>query len=213
MIGRISVFVALGLTVASAAYAQSSGEKATFVGGKASAADIRRMMLGGEDMAKGVSFGGGESGGEKGVRPDTVTGGRPSPQPAPADGAGQQASASAAGCPPETRALAMSLLFETNSSQLSSETRRLLGEFASVVRGPEFATCRFLVVGHTDAKGGDAYNQALSEQRAEAVRSFLVKNDVAPSKLIPMGKGKRELYDAADPLSELNRRVEFRPER
>lgn len=217
MIWRSTLLAALGMVAVSVAHAQSSGEKAAYVDGKASAAQIRSMMLG-ASMEKGVVFGapaGGaaESGAEKGVRPDTISDSRPTQPPVTGVKPDVGATTQAAGCPPDTKSLAMPLYFELNSAQLSGETRRLLGEFASVVRSPEFSKCRFLVIGHTDARGGEAHNQALSEQRAEAVRTYLVKNEVTSSRLIPVGKGKREPYDEADPYSERNRRVEFRLER
>jgi outer membrane protein OmpA-like peptidoglycan-associated protein len=60
----------------------------------------------------------------------------------------------------------------------------------------------FLVAGHTDAKGADAYNLSLSDQRAKAVQAFLVENfDIDPKQLVAIGFGEEQLKDKANPLS------------
>jgi hypothetical protein len=68
----------------------------------------------------------------------------------------------------------------------------------------------FIVAGHTDAKGGDTYNQGLSERRADAVKRFLAeKYGIEPANLLTVGYGKSRLKNAADPMSGDNRRVEL----
>jgi len=64
------------------------------------------------------------------------------------------------------------------------------------------------VVGHTDAKGSDAYNMALGMRRADAVRDYMIAQgypakDLAP----PVSEGKRDLLPGVDPYSVLQRRV------
>jgi outer membrane protein OmpA-like peptidoglycan-associated protein len=67
----------------------------------------------------------------------------------------------------------------------------------------------FLIAGHTDAKGGAAYNLKLSQGRAEAVRKFLIKHfSVQPNTLIAEGYGYRQLKNASMPFAEENRRVQ-----
>jgi outer membrane protein OmpA-like peptidoglycan-associated protein len=48
------------------------------------------------------------------------------------------------------------------------------------------------VVGHTDPEGGDVYNDRLSLQRAETIRSLLVARSVPADKVGIEGRGKRE---------------------
>ena len=63
---------------------------------------------------------------------------------------------------------------------------------------------------HTDAKGGDAYDQALSERRAETVKRFLMEGYHLPAaNLVSAGYGKSGLKNAADPHAAENRRVEI----
>ncbi|MBU1396756.1 MAG: OmpA family protein [Gammaproteobacteria bacterium] len=69
------------------------------------------------------------------------------------------------------------------------------------------------VAGHTDSKGSDAYNMKLSQQRAEAVRNFLISRGVAADRLTAKGYG--ESQPVADNATEegrfKNRRVELTP--
>ena len=59
-----------------------------------------------------------------------------------------------------------------------------------------------MLVGHTDAKGGDAYNQILSERRAAAVKEHLVRTfGIAPDRLVSYGRGKSLLKNTADPFA------------
>ena len=67
----------------------------------------------------------------------------------------------------------------------------------------------FIVAGHTDGKGGDAYNQGLSERRADAVKRFLLeKYGIEAGSLVTVGYGKSQLKNTSDPLAGDNRRVQ-----
>ncbi len=67
------------------------------------------------------------------------------------------------------------------------------------------------ITGHTDSSGAEAYNQALSERRAQAVADYLIENGVAPERLTVIGMG--ESQPVADNSSKEgraeNRRVEI----
>ncbi|MBN8678642.1 MAG: PD40 domain-containing protein [Chitinophagales bacterium] len=70
---------------------------------------------------------------------------------------------------------------------------------------------------HTDARGSDDYNLELSQQRAEAVVSWLVKQGITFNRLLPKGYGETRLVnrcgngvDCDENLHQLNRRTEFR---
>ena len=47
-----------------------------------------------------------------------------------------------------------------------------------------------LVEGNTDSVGGEAYNQKLSERRADAVKDVLVKSDIEASRITTVGYGE-----------------------
>ena len=68
----------------------------------------------------------------------------------------------------------------------------------------------FMLGGHTDAKGGDNYNQMLSERRAETVKRFLIQNYHLPAaNLVSAGYGKNGQKNPNDPFAAENRRVEI----
>jgi outer membrane protein OmpA-like peptidoglycan-associated protein len=65
------------------------------------------------------------------------------------------------------------------------------------------------VSGFTDAKGSEAYNQGLSERRADTIKRVLVeKYHIPAGDLITAGYGKTHLKDEANPESPANRRVQ-----
>jgi len=76
---------------------------------------------------------------------------------------------------------------------------------------------RFLVVGCTDVRASENYNQVLSQKRAAAVVKYLVEKGVPASMLVPEGRGEKDLkYPECDPAekcpewkNEANRRVYF----
>ncbi|KAF1029889.1 MAG: Outer membrane porin F [Pseudomonas sp.] len=67
-----------------------------------------------------------------------------------------------------------------------------------------------VVEGHTDSVGPDAYNQKLSQRRADAVKQVLVKDGIAPNRVSSVGYGKsRPVADNATEAGRaINRRVE-----
>jgi OmpA-OmpF porin, OOP family len=68
-----------------------------------------------------------------------------------------------------------------------------------------------VVIGHTDTVGSAAFNDTLSRQRAEVVRSALVARGIAADRIVVVGRGERELVViTADNVAEpRNRRVEI----
>jgi outer membrane protein OmpA-like peptidoglycan-associated protein len=101
------------------------------------------------------------------------------------------------------------ILFDTNSSDLKAAARTNLGNLAtSLQNNPQ---TNILIVGHTDNTGTDEYNQNLSVRRAESVKSYIVANNVANSRLTTSGKGESEPIadnNTVDGRSQ-NRRVEI----
>ena len=73
------------------------------------------------------------------------------------------------------------------------------------------------VVGGTDTRGSDAYNQNLSERRANSVKNYLINNGVNAGKINAIGRGEKDLkYPECEPASKCpewnnraNRRVYF----
>ncbi len=84
-----------------------------------------------------------------------------------------------------------SALFDSNSAVLKRGAIPELDDLASFLRKAgnyEMVT----VTGHTDRLGSDALNQRLSEQRAKAVRDYLVTHGVDPTRIVSIGKGRSE---------------------
>lgn len=105
-------------------------------------------------------------------------------------------------------AVSLVVLFDYNSSTLSDEAKQKLGPLAQALKSPEMQGLRFKIEGHTDAVGGDAFNQDLSLRRAEAIKDYLSSQFEVDSASIEVeGKGKQGLADPKHPDSELNRRV------
>lgn len=103
--------------------------------------------------------------------------------------------------------LSLLIQFDFNSSQIRPESQQALLNLSQALNSPELTPSKFAVEGHTDAKGLADYNQKLSQQRAEAVQAFLVKNGVTQARLAAAGKGSTQLANAANPLGAENRRV------
>ena len=99
--------------------------------------------------------------------------------------------------------------FQVNSATLTKQARRQLDELGGALKSERLAGQRFRIVGHTDASGGAAYNKRLSQQRAKAVKSYLVaRHRIAAASLESIGMGEEQLKNPLRPKAGLNRRVE-----
>jgi outer membrane protein OmpA-like peptidoglycan-associated protein len=100
--------------------------------------------------------------------------------------------------------------FELDRAVIQVQSHELLNQVAAVVVShPELRRVR--IEGHTDSRGDDAYNQRLSAQRADAVRTYLINAGVDPGRLQAVGHGESKPVDKAENEAawEKNRRVEF----
>jgi outer membrane protein OmpA-like peptidoglycan-associated protein len=99
--------------------------------------------------------------------------------------------------------------FDYNSANISSRSLPSVQALGRALSNPELKGSTFVVAGHTDAAGSDGYNQDLSERRADSIKRYLVdKFGIAGADLVTVGYGKTKLKDAANPFSEVNRRVQ-----
>ncbi len=100
--------------------------------------------------------------------------------------------------------------FDFDKSTLRDESKATLDKALSVLKHRD-ASEKITVVGWTDAKGSDVYNQGLSERRAEAVKAYLQANGIADERLEALGKGESTKYDNETEEGRFhNRRVELR---
>lgn len=108
---------------------------------------------------------------------------------------------------PEPRSVDLAVQFDFDSAALSPTSRALLGNLAQAMNSAQLKPVSFKLEGHTDAKGSDRYNQALSLRRAQAVMAFLVESGVDSSRLAPEGMAARNLLLPEQPFAAINRRV------
>jgi outer membrane protein OmpA-like peptidoglycan-associated protein len=101
--------------------------------------------------------------------------------------------------------------FNVNSATLRPDALRVLQELGRALSDPRLAGRRFVIKGHTDSDGVDAYNLRLSFYRAEAVKAYLVGNlGIHPDRLDVLGFGENlPMAPNTTPYNkQLNRRVE-----
>ena len=103
----------------------------------------------------------------------------------------------------------LEITFDYNSANISTKSLPSVQALGKALTNPDLKGSTFIVAGHTDAAGGDAYNQELSERRADSIKRYLTgKYSIAAADLVTVGYGKSKLKDAANPLAEVNRRVQ-----
>lgn len=100
------------------------------------------------------------------------------------------------------------LLFELNSFGLQPATKTNLENLAKTLN--KYDDTDILIEGHTDSTGDDAYNQTLSERRANSVEGYLTQQGVKASRITTKGYGEKQPLASNDTEAgrQSNRRVE-----
>jgi len=99
--------------------------------------------------------------------------------------------------------------FDYNSADISKRSLSSVQALGQALTNPDLKGSTFIVAGHTDAAGGEAYNQDLSERRADSIKRYLTdKFGIAGTDLVTVGYGKSKLKDPSNPMAEINRRVQ-----
>jgi len=99
--------------------------------------------------------------------------------------------------------------FEFDSARIKENSIPDLLELGKALSNPGLSGVKVLLIGHTDAKGANEYNQDLSERRARSVASFLTDvSHIAGERLVPIGYGEDRLKNSQDGEAPENRRVE-----
>ena len=99
--------------------------------------------------------------------------------------------------------------FESGRATIDPDSTGLLDRLIeTALRCP---TANIEIAGHTDSDGDDAFNQALSEKRAQAVAEYLVKAGLAASRFTPVGYGSTQpiALNDTDQGKAQNRRIDF----
>lgn len=121
------------------------------------------------------------------------------------------------GCPEITEEQVMKLntyaktiLFNSGKSTFKEETYPVLQNIVAILK--EYPTAKFMIEGHTDSDGSNAMNQTLSENRAAAVKNYLIENGIAADRLRSTGFGETKPIDTNKTAKgkAKNRRVEVK---
>ncbi|MFN9110482.1 MAG: OmpA family protein, partial [Bacteroidota bacterium] len=108
----------------------------------------------------------------------------------------------------QLNAYAKTILFNSGKSTFQQQTYPVLQSIAAILK--EYPESKFSIEGHTDSDGKDAANQKLSEDRAKAVKDYLVTNGIAEGRLTSAGFGETKPIDSNKTKAGKanNRRVE-----
>ncbi len=101
------------------------------------------------------------------------------------------------------------VLFDYDSNEITPAAAEGLMSLGRALADPRLAGQRFVIAGHTDARGARSYNVALSDRRAHSVRAFLIEHfKLAPDTLVARGFGEAQLKNPRNPQGPENRRVQ-----
>ncbi|KQK26563.1 hypothetical protein AR438_04755 [Chryseobacterium aquaticum] len=114
----------------------------------------------------------------------------------------------------ETERTMEGIEFDLNSDRILPSNTPILNNAVNYINSSNGS---YTVIGATDTRASDAYNQKLSERRANSVKNYLIKNGVEASKLNAVGRGEKDLkYPECEPATKCpewknraNRRVYF----
>ncbi|WP_415328809.1 OmpA family protein [Chryseobacterium sp. MMS23-Vi53] len=114
----------------------------------------------------------------------------------------------------ETETKLEGIEFDLNSDRILPSNTPILNNAVNYINS---SNGTYTVIGATDTRASDAYNQKLSERRANNVKNYLIKNGVQSGKLNSEGRGEKDLkYPECDPATKCpewknraNRRVYF----
>jgi outer membrane protein OmpA-like peptidoglycan-associated protein len=103
----------------------------------------------------------------------------------------------------------LEITFDYDSADISAKSLPSVQALGRALSNPDLKGSTFIVAGHTDAVGGESYNQDLSERRADSIKRYLTgKFGIAGTDLVTVGYGKSKLKDPSNPAAEVNRRVQ-----
>ena len=104
----------------------------------------------------------------------------------------------------------MAIQFDFDSARIRPDSFKAVGLMADSLYHPYLQGYRFLIVGHTDAKGNREYNLKLSQRRADAIREALINPfGIKPARIEAVGLGEEQLLNRSNPEAAENRRVQL----
>lgn len=106
-------------------------------------------------------------------------------------------------------AIDLEITFDYNSANISKKSLSSVQALGKALSSDNLKGATFVVAGHTDAVGGEEYNQDLSERRADAIKRYLTdKYGIAGADLVTVGYGKGKPKAGVAPTDPSNRRVQ-----
>lgn len=182
--------------------AASADEVKMFTDGVPSVDELAVILFGHKESApssrtRGITFLGDPT--PQAARPTIVAAKQPDATPTASNAAS-----------PEPSAFGFNIRFGFDSTQIVGESQPYLDQVGELLKRDEAQGKAVVIVGHTDASGPAAYNQALSQRRASAVQRYLAQRHGIPSARLQIAAlGERQPLSGADPYDPKNRRVEF----
>ena len=123
----------------------------------------------------------------------------PAPAPVPAPAPAQSAPPPAPKPAPQAAkpkpvaekiTFAADVLFDFDKSVIKPDGKSKLDDLANKMKGINLEVV--IAIGHADSVGSDAYNQALSVRRAEAVKAYFVSRGIEGNRVYTEGKGEKQ---------------------
>jgi len=103
----------------------------------------------------------------------------------------------------------LDIQFDYNSDKITTTSMPSVQALGKALSDANLKGSTFVVAGHTDAIGSDAYNQDLSERRADTIKRYLTeKYGINGTDLVTVGYGKTKPKDPNAPMDPINRRVQ-----
>jgi outer membrane protein OmpA-like peptidoglycan-associated protein len=103
----------------------------------------------------------------------------------------------------------LEIQFDYNSAAIRTSSMPAVQELGKALSNASLKGSTFVVAGHTDAIGGEEFNQGLSERRADTIKRYLTeKFGINGSDLVTVGYGKSKPKDPSAPMDPVNRRVQ-----
>jgi len=108
------------------------------------------------------------------------------------------------------------IFYELNSAKITQESEKIIDDYLLKLMKDK-PGLRIEIMSHTDSRGSDDYNMALSQQRAQSVVNYLVSKGISRDRLVAKGYGETRLknrcangVDCTEAEHQQNRRTEFR---
>lgn len=106
------------------------------------------------------------------------------------------------------------LYYDFDKHNIRSDAALILDDLLKILN--EYPSMKIELSSHTDSRGSDSYNEALSQRRAQSAVEYLIKNGISRSRLVAKGYGEYKLVNecsngvaCSEEAHQLNRRTEF----